>query len=252
MRAGIVGVLPLCLALLLAACQPAAPTATPLPTITPTAVPTRTPFVLPTPFPTGTLPPVTPTVTPIFIDTYTGQGIEPPLTLALPAGWRSLYDTALVPQLGELDYIPVAVYSGPVTGGSGTLALLWNFRSITSGNPFDPAYGEINLWSDGLRLLRSLVVEIGCNVGTAPQRNDFVVGGLPAVGTIWSAVDCPALGDTRGWFAGVQVQNINFIFYAFTDPISAMDGPAPQEMQAILDSVTFRLEDWIVTATPAP
>jgi hypothetical protein len=49
--------------------------------------------------------------------------------------------------------------------------------------------------------------------------------------------------DTRGWFAGVQVYGMSFVFYAFGEPISVMDGAAVQEMQAILDSIRFRTAD---------
>lgn len=238
----------LLLLMVLSACQTAVPTA--IPTVTPTPVATRTPFVMPTALPTDTPAHVTPTLTPISIDSFVGQGYQPPLAITLPENWTTQYDTALAPQLGDLEPISVVIYKGPVTGGTGTIALVWNFRSVTTGNPFDPQYGQVNLWIDGLRLLRSLVMEVGCNIGTAPQRNDFKIGTLPATGTDWSAVDCPyELPDTRGWFAGVEVEGVSFIFYTFTDPIEAMDGPAAAEMQAILDSVEFKLDE-LPTATP--
>jgi hypothetical protein len=238
--------------LCLGACQQAAPTATPLPTPTATLVATRTPFVMPTAMPSNTPLPVTPSITPIVIDTFAGQGYEPPFTLILPAEWETHVDTAYVPILGELDYIPFAYYRGPVTGGTGTIVAMWNFRSVTGANPFDEASGKINLWMDGSRLLRSLVIETRCNVSVDAQRDTFVIGGMQATGTIWSAVGCPGgLPDTRGWYAGVMINQVSFLFYAFTDPIGAMDGTAVQEMQAVLDSIAFRM-DLLVPPTPTP
>lgn len=233
--------------LLFAACQSAPPTLTPIPTATPTLVPSRTPFAIPSPQPSATMLPTTPSPTPIVVDSYTGIGSEPPLDITLPDGWTRYYNTALLPEFGELVPIALAVYSGPVTGGTGTIAVLWDFPSMTTANPFDESYGVINLWVDGLRYLRTLVVEIGCNVGTDLQT-DFTVGSQAATGTYWQAVACPELPDTRGWFAGLDVENVGFLFYMFTDPLEAMDGEADVELQQILDSVVFR----IVTATPAP
>jgi len=238
---------------LLAACQPGAPTSTAIPTQPPpsaTPLATRTPFVMPTDRPSQTPVPVTPSATPIKVDTFTGLVVQPPLTIKLPKDWTTLYDTALVNELGELNYVPIAVYKGPVTGGTGTIALVWNFSSIASANPFDSNYGQINLLSDGERLLRQLVIEIGCNVGLEPARTDLTLGGLPAEGRFWSAVTCPAdMPDTRGWYVARQDMQIGFVFYAFTDPITAMSGPAQQELQAILDTVVLRVKD-VPTATP--
>ncbi len=240
-------------ALLLAACQPAAPTATPNPTLPPpsaTLLATRTPFVMPTVQPSQTPVPVTPSATPLKVDTFTGLVIQPPLTIQLPEGWTTLYDTALVNEMGELNYVPIAVYTGPVSGGKGTIALVWNFSSIASANPFDASYGQINLLSDGERLLRQLVIEIGCNVGLEPARTDLKLGGLPAAGRFWSAVTCPAgMPDTRGWYVAREDMQIGFVFYAFTDPIDAMNGAAKQELQAILDTVVLRVKD-VPIATP--
>jgi hypothetical protein len=237
--------------LLLAACQPAVPTATPEPTLTATPAVTRTPFVMPTEYPTNTSVPVTPSATAIKVDAFTGLAVEPPLTIALPEGWTTLYDTALLNDLGELTYVPIAVYSGPVTGGTGTIALVWNFSSVTNPNPFSETYGQISLLSDGERLLRQLVIEIGCNVGLEPARTDLTLGRLPAVGRFWSAVTCPAgMPDTRGWYVAREDLQIGFLFYAFTDPITAMDGAAKQELQAILDTVVLRVSE-VPIATPS-
>jgi hypothetical protein len=238
----------LAVVLVFAACQSTPPTATPIPTTTPTLVPSRTPFAIPSPQPSATNIPTTPSPTAIMIDSYTGVGSEPPFTITLPEGWRVHYDTALLPEpTGELVPIPLAVFTGPVTGGTGIIAVLWNFPSMTTANPFDEAYGVINLWVDGLRYLRLLVVEIGCNVGT-DLETDFTIGSHAATGTYWQAVDCPELPNTRGWFAGLQVESLGVLFYMFTDPLEAMDGEADVELQTILDSVQFQ----VVTVTPTP
>jgi hypothetical protein len=244
------GLICLIAALLLAACQPAAPTVTPPPTLTATPDATRTPFIMPTAFPSETPVPVTPSETAVKVDTFTGLVVEPPLSITLPQGWKTLYDTALVDELGELNYVPIAVYSGPVTGGTGTIALVWNFRSIANGNPFSEDYQKVNLLSDGERLLRTLVIELGCNVGLEPARTDLTLGRLPAEGRFWSAVACPdGMTDTRGWYVAREDMEIGFVFYAFTDPIKAMDGAAKQELQSILDTVVLRVAE-VPTATP--
>src|SRR5688572_3540242 len=201
-------------ALLLAACQQAAPTQTPAPTLTATPEATRTPFVMPTAIPSETPLPVTPSATNVPVDTFTGLVVEPPLTITLPEGWTTLYDTALINELGDLNYVPIAVYKGPVTGGTGTIALVWNFRSIANANPFSEDYQKIDLLADGERLLRQMVVELSCNVGLEPARTDLTLGRLPATGRFWSAVDCPAdLPDTRGWYVAREDMEIGFVFY---------------------------------------
>ena len=106
---------------------------------------------------------------------------------------------------------------------------------------------EPDLWSDGVRLLRSAVIESDCNIGVDVRRT-YRLGLLSAEGTQWSAVSCKSgLPDTRGWFAGVQDNGVNFVFYVFTDPITAMD-TSSGELQAILDTVRFRVDT--LTLTP--
>jgi hypothetical protein len=162
---------------------------------------------------------------------------RPPLGLTLPEGWRFGYDTIVFQDLDTFTDVPLALYQGPVTGGQGTIVLLWNFPSFVPfsvGNASRPS-----LWLDGLRLLRLLVFDPSCNLGTAPQRA-YSVGGREAVGTTFSAVDCgEEAPDTRGWFAGLQVDGINYLFYLYTDPIEAMGGQAAFDLQAILDSVAW-------------
>jgi hypothetical protein len=238
--------------LALTACQgEAAPTPTLTPTLVPsstaTAVPSATPNVTPTPALVGT-PSETPIV--VTVPPLLGQKIAPPIDVALPQGWQLVgYDTMALYDVDTIRPLPLAVYEGPVTGGKGTIVLLWGFPSLIAGNPLATADPEPNLWSDGLRLLRLAIVEQGCNIGTDLERS-YRVGNLAATGTQWAAVDCPELPDTRGWFAGLESEGLNFIFYAYADPITAMD-TGSEELQAILDSVTFRAADLLTTVTPA-
>jgi len=206
---------------------------------------------MPTEYPTQKPAPVTPSMTAVKVDTFTGLAVKPPLTIQLPEKWETHLDTAFINEIGQLTYVPIAVYKGPVTGGTGTIALVWNFGSVSDANPFSEGYGKVNLLSDGERLLRELVIEIGCNVGLEPPRDDLTLGHLPAIGRYWSAVTCPdGMADTRGWYVARQDMGIGFLFYTFTDPITAMDGQAKQELQAILDSVVLRVSE-VPTATPA-
>jgi hypothetical protein len=205
----------------------------------PTLVPTATTFIMPTAEPSLTPIPTTPTATSVQIDPLLGVEQAPPYSLTLPESWQFAYDTLVLEELGELVYQPFAVYQGDVTNGRGTIVVLWDYRSVTTGNPLSPDYGNADGWIDGLRLLRTVVLENTCNFGTAPRRDDYTVGGLPAVGTQFSAVDCPELPDTRGWFAALTANDTKYIFYMYTEPINAMDGQAPFDMQAILDSITF-------------
>lgn len=179
-----------------------------------------------------------------IVEPLTGQQIPPPLELELPEDWQTGYDQLVFVDVGELRVMPFALYTGPVSGGQGFIVLLWGFPNITTGNPFAQEYLLPNLYTDGLRLLRLAVVELECNVGTDLQY-EYEVGGLPASGTQFAAVDCPQTLNTRGWFAGLQVEGLNFVFYMFTEPIAAMNGRAPQELQDILDTVTFHVAEWL-------
>ena len=168
-----------------------------------------------------------------------GDPIPPPVEFDLPDGWQFGFDIRVFSDIGELRAVPFSFYTGPVTGGQGFIVMLWDFPNVI-GNPFLES-GQPNLYHDGLRYLRLLIVEAECNIGTDVQKI-YEVAGREANGTIFSAIDCPdELPDTRGWFAGVWEQNVPFLFYAYTDPITAMDGDAQEELQAILDSAVFDL-----------
>ncbi len=174
-----------------------------------------------------------------------GESVPPPIEITLPDGWAFAYDALVLQDIDALRPVPFALYQGPVTGGTGTIVLLWGFPNLVIANPFAGGGIQPDVWADGTRLLRLAIVEQGCNVGT-DLRRIYRVGTVEAVGTQFAAVDCPELADTRGWFAGVRQFNANYIFYAFAEPIGAMN-TAEAELQAILNTVVF-----LPPPTPAP
>ena len=282
-------------ALLLAACSgAAAPTATlppsPVPSLTTTGesdvqaavngtvtalAAQQALSTLDTPNPNVTFVPdftLTPTEAPLVITLppTTGDKVPPPIDISLPQGWKAGYDAQVLADVepNKFRIIPVAVYSGPITGGTGTIALYWGFPNLVTPDDASMAQAamgmtlaatpEPDLWSDGVRLLRSAVIESDCNIGVDVRRT-YRVGLLSAEGTQFSAVTCKSgLPDTRGWFAGVKEKGVNFVFYVFSDPITAMD-TSSGELQAILDTVRFHVETMtltppaaVLTTTPAP
>ncbi len=184
-------------------------------------------------------------------DPLTHDPIAPPLTIDLPSGWGYAYDSLVLQDIDGIRPIPFAIYQGPVSGGAGYIVLLWGFPNLVNvGSAGGTGALQPDVWTDATRLLRLAIVEQGCNVGTDLRRN-YSVGGLQATGTQFAAVDCPELPDTRGWFAGLRQFNVNFVFYMYTDPITAMDDEATtQELQSILDTVQFVMPE--VTPEPTP
>ena len=172
--------------------------------------------------------------------------LEAPIRIEIPDVWKSASDALLIPGAEGMSAVPFSLYQGSVTGGTGTIVLLWAFPNLMAGNPFTADTAIPDLYLDGTRLLRLVVVEERCNVGT-DLRREYSVGGLAAVGTSFAAVSCPDQPDTRGWFAGLQQFNFNFLFYVYADPISAMD-TAQDELQGIIDTIRFVLPE----ATQAP
>ncbi|MEO8611462.1 MAG: hypothetical protein ABI690_26425 [Chloroflexota bacterium] len=278
-------------AAVLAACgQAAAPTATPAPTLVPslTASPTEdiaasvsgtlTAMVAPGLIPTditltavpdtsttaeGT-PEVTETPIVVTLPALAGQKIDPPLTVNLPTDWKIVLTDVQVLQDVDSNIrgFPFQVYSGPVTGGTGTIVLYWGFPNLTdAASAVQDASGTVvapDLWSDGLRILNLAVVEQGCTVGTDLKRS-YRVGLLSGTGTQFSAVKCPQLPDTRGWFAGVQEKGLNFVFYVYVEGAQVMDNTnldafraASDQLQAILDTVQFHVPDTLLTPVATP
>ncbi|MEO8392117.1 MAG: thioredoxin domain-containing protein, partial [Chloroflexota bacterium] len=131
------------------------------------------------------------------VDTYTynpltNDHIAPPLTMGLPQGWSRAYDALVLQDIDGIRPIPFALYSGPVTGGTGYIVLLWGFPNLVKFSGAPSADIQPDVWTDGTRLLRLAIVETGCNVGTDLRRN-YSVGGLQAIGTQFAAVKCPQL-----------------------------------------------------------
>lgn len=230
------------------------------PTAVPSATNTLVPSNTPEPFPTETptleaeviqieeTAPVDPEATEeppleIIIEATEGQELPAPLGINLPEGWAQQDGTVLLEDVQGLNILPFSAYVGPVTGGNGFIIVVWGFQSITTGNPLMPNFGTIDLQADGLRLLYLAVMDVQCVV--APDEasgRTFSVGGLPAIGNAFSAFDCPENADTKGWYAALNQERVNYVFYAYTEPIEAIDGPAADELQTILDSVQFQFD----------
>jgi hypothetical protein len=164
----------------------------------------------------------------------------------------------VIADIDALRAVPVAVYSGSVTGGIGYIVLFWNFPLLLTADPFETVTLDEIMWTKGLQIFRLAVVDQGCNPGT-DLKMDFTVGEKPAVGTQFSIVNCPESKDARGWFAALQELGMNFAFYAFVEPTADINSPealqqvplAWQELQQILDTVQFHVED-LLTVTPTP
>lgn len=238
------------LTLLLSACGAAtAPTATPTATATqtPTPVPTNTATLIPsaTPTPTDAPPTEIPSETPIPVDPLLDLAIPPPLEIVLPPEWQFGYDTVLYRDVdGQTDSVPFALYTGPVTDGIGTIVLVWGFDSVTGILPNE--FGQRNIYLDALRILRTVIFDPRCNIGTAPER-EYMVGNANGTGTSINVNSCPdGQPDTRGWIAAIVLENINFAFYIFIDPIPPVDHPSETEIQAILDSIVFSVDDFLI------
>jgi len=224
----------------------------PLPTATPTLVPSNTATL--TPQATATLtatsnrPTPIPSETPVLVDPLLSVSIAPPISIDLPEGWQFGYDTFLFQDIdGNPDTVPFALYQGPVTGGTGTIILAWGFDSVTTGNQFSEEFGQRNIWLDGLRILRTVILDGRCNIGNAPQR-DYTVGNRPATGNTINVTDCPdEQPNTRGWFAALIEGGVNFAFYVLIDPLPPAGHPAEDELQAVLDSVEFNVDEMTVS-----
>lgn len=229
--------------LILTACGGDASEPTALPVVPPTLtlVPTLQASPLPTLQPSITPEPdVTPSETPIMVEAVSDEEVPPPLTMDLPDDWQFGSGVQAFNDIGDLRIVPYGLYTGSVTGGQGFIVVLWDFPNATSGNVFLEDGTEPDLYVDGLRLLRLVILERECVVGT-DLKMEYQIGGRAADGTQFSTTNCPDIQDTRGWFAGVFEQNVPFVFYAYTEPITAMDGSAQAELQSILDSVQFTL-----------
>lgn len=210
--------------------------------------------VTPTVSPSPSVPVLT--ATPILVEPLMGLPFEPPMEIILPDDWeRVLLDTYIYYDImgdtadsdGQLETVPIAVYNGPINGGEGWIVVLWGFDSIVPMDTTPEEYAERAAWLDGLRMLQFVVFDVRCDIGTAPQ-GDYKIGEYSAIGTSFSVADCPFdVPDTRGWFASLNVQGLSFAFYVYTDPILAPNSQGEAELQAILDTVEFNVEDILVS-----
>jgi len=206
----------------------------------------------PTPTPTGIIPigtvtPGGPTPTPVPLDPLLSIGVEPPMEITLPDDWLFGYDTLAYRDIdGSIQTALVAVYTGPVTGGTGWLILTWGHSSVV--NPFEMETPERAVFLDGLRLLRLVIFDPSCEVTVQPQA-EYTVGEEIAQGAEFEAILCPdGQPDTNGWFAALTQEEINFSFYAYVDPLQeAEESAAFAELQAILDSIVFRVDEAIMS-----
>ncbi len=220
---------------------PPADTATPLPTDTATMPPTRTP-----------LPTITPTNESAALEAPTAyaaqqevqEGVAPPFDIALPEDWRAGYGILPMRDAVSQRGVPVAVYSGPIPEMDAVTAwivVLWGFPSLT-------ATGQPDMWADGLRFLRGALLDSSCNIGTDLSRYYSIGGYHEAIGTNFQAIGCRGEPDTAGWFAGLQEQGGNYVFYVYVDPLERINAATPA-LQTILDSIDWHV---IPTLTPAP
>jgi hypothetical protein len=182
-----------------------------------------------------------------------------PIRIEIPTTWQAgsaaipMAEGGGVPELGGM--LPFSVYTGPVTGGTGYIVLVWGFRNITTANPGQEAGAQLFLRGDAIRLLNLAVLDPDCNIGIDVDR-EFVVGTIRAIGAYWASEGCPALPDgtpglpdARGWFAITRQNDINFSFYVYTEPPDALNGAAQTELQTIMESVVF---DFSLLPTPLP
>ena len=217
------------------------PTETRVPTNTPRAIP---PSVTPIPPTVSAEPEATRIV--VTISPLLQTDIVPPVRLNLPSGWNLVSDAKMLPAAAdEMSVVPFGYYSGPVPGGTGVVTILFGFNSIV------PEFGDrtLNVYADALRMLLFAVIEPTCEYSFEEERT-FSVGGRTARGTVYSANQCPDnLPSIHGWFAALNVDGLNFAFYAYTEPIEAMTSATRSELQAILDSVEF---DFSLLPTAAP
>ncbi len=205
----------------------------------------------PAPTPAEVTPEVTdefgePIETPVVLDPLLSIGVQPPIDIDLPRDWLFGYDTLAYQDIdGSVQTTLIAVYTGPVTGGTGWLILAWGHNSVM--NPFEMESESRAIFLDGLRLLRLIVFDASCTVTVEPQA-EYNIGIIRAPGAAFTATECPGeQPDTSGWFASLRQENVNFTFFAYVDPLQEPGSPAEEELQAILNSIVIRVDEVIMT-----
>ena len=253
-------VLGIVLSIVLVACgggdSESAPTETALPP-TDTLVPSLTPTEIPTRVPNPTLPPtstseadaIEPTITPIrvTVEPLTGEQFPPPLTIDVPDDWQNWYDTLVYNNVeNELTSTRFANFFGSIEGGVGSIVVLWGFSSTATIDRITGEMNIINFYTQGLRLFGLLIAEIDCNTSFGDEQQ-FNIGTYPAVGASITAIDCPQYPNLAGWFAGLQVDGVNFLFYVYAEPDDALTTENIDTLQAMLNSVQFNVPEFLAT-----
>src|SRR4051812_46374947 len=107
---------------------------------------------LDTPNPNVTFVPdftLTPTEAPLIITLppTTGDKVPPPLDITLPQGWKVGYDAQVLADVepNKFRIIPVAFYSGPITGGVGNIAVYWGFPNLVTPDTSDMAQAAMGM-----------------------------------------------------------------------------------------------------------
>jgi hypothetical protein len=210
--------------------QTVSPIETPVPTIVATDDTDQPPAATPTPSADTLVAP--PDESDLMAGIFPGE--PPPLHITLPEGWKELHVIAPFRTLStETREMPLSIYFGLLPDGAiGYIYLFWGFPNIVGLD------GEYNLWADGLQILRGTLIGESCNLGLDLNPKKFVVGGLDAVGTFYTAVSCADQEDTTGWFAVLRMYQGNYAFFTAVEPIDALR-PNAEFIQDILDSVEF-------------
>ena len=193
--------------------------ASPVPTL---ARPTRTPLPTRTPGADATASalPVEP-------------GAPPPLDITLPEGWQAADMLVPFSSYGDVRDMPLTIYAGPLDEDvRGIIYLFWDFPNVVSPN------GDLNLWADGVQLLRGSLIGDACNLGVYDQQS-FTVGGQSGVGAFYQADECQEQANTAGWFVTLRIGSTSFAFFMAVEPLDAMPDQVAA-LQAILDTVEFQ------------
>lgn len=223
------------------------PTATPMPTLTLSPEPTPTATV--------TIDPTLAAMPQLDVEPLLETDLTSPIQLRLPAGWELVFDSFALPFPEEemIRILPFSIYRGPVTGGTGVVVTVWGFENIVPVSPISNQMPELDLWSDGLRVLLTVVLEPDCNVGRGDRRI-FDFGERSAEGSYFWAVDCgessetdeiPPSPDVQGWFVSLQERGVNIAIYTYVEPREAIAGDALGELQSIMNTVVIDVPETI-------
>lgn len=184
---------------------------------------------------TSSSPTAAPTATPRSI-----RPAEPPLLdIALPANWEALH--LLVPLESSIFLdtdIVLSLYEGPIDAETtGRIQVLWRFPDLY------PVGQESTLWPNAVLYLRNLLYT-DCTIGIyTDQRQEYSIGGRPAIGTTFSAINClNGSPDVAGWFGALEVEGENYVFYMTVEPASQID-TARAVLQSVVRSINFVLLD---------